>query len=91
MPLRILIRRYYLWKNRSRHRYKLDRRQYRGAFRAGFFAYLGGSRFWEASNDRFRRRRWWRIWLKRLFFAAALILLGYIIMVSIQGADVLSD
>lgn len=85
MVIRLLIRRYFIWRNRSRHRYKLDSRTYRGPFKPGFFAFLSGSRFWESSNDHFEPRRvWWRR-VRRLLLLLGLLLLVYVVKESLHG------
>lgn len=37
--------------------YRLDKRQYRGVFKAGFMSRNGGINFWATDDDPIRRRR----------------------------------
>jgi hypothetical protein len=88
--LRYLFRRYFLWRNRSRHHYRIDRRLYRGPFKPGFFAFLSGSRFWEATNDHFEPRRVWRKRIGRLLVLLLLVVLIYLARESIRGIQSVS-
>jgi hypothetical protein len=73
-----MIRRFFIWrahKKLARTRYRLDRREYRGQFRAGFMSHLHHARFWESDSDpSFYRRRF----RKRLRWIILLLLIGFL-------------
>lgn len=74
-----MIRRFFIWrahKKLARTRYRLDRREYRGNFRAGFLSHLHHARFWESDSDpAFYRRRWKRRVRRLLLLVVVLFLL----------------
>src|SRR5690606_31744765 len=55
-----MIRRFFIWRAQKRmglSPYRLDKRQYRGVFKAGFMSRNGGINFWATDDDPIRRRR----------------------------------
>jgi outer membrane scaffolding protein for murein synthesis (MipA/OmpV family) len=55
-----MLRRFFIWraeKRMGRSHYRLDKRQYQGVFKPGFFAHLNSSQFWQTDNDPYQRSR----------------------------------
>jgi len=55
-----MLRRFFIWRaerRMGRSEYRLDRRQYRGVFKPGFFAFLSESKFWQTDNDPYLKAR----------------------------------
>ena len=60
----------------GRSHYRMDKRHYRGVFTPGFFAHLSTTKFWQADNDPYQRKR--RRRKKVVLFIAVIALLGLI-------------
>jgi hypothetical protein len=83
-----MLRRFFIWraeKRMGRSHYKMDRRQYRGVFKPGFFAHLSQTNFWQTDNDPFlRSRRKKKRWI--LFFSfVVLIALAWVVVESTRA------
>jgi hypothetical protein len=60
--------------------YRIDRRQYRGIFKPGFFAHLSRSNFWQSDHDPYEkarrsRRRWTAIFACAVLAAAVWLII----------------
>lgn len=66
----------------GRSHYKMDKRQYRGVFKPGFFAHLSETKFWQADNDPYLRSRRRRKKFIIIFTLITLIGLGWMILES---------
>ena len=66
----------------GRSRYRFDRRQYRGVFKPGFFAFLSDTNFWQTDNDPYLKSRKRRRNLILVFGTIALIGLIWIVIES---------
>lgn len=85
-----MFRRFFIWrahKKLARTRYRLDRRHYPGKFQAAFMSHLHHARFWESDADPYYRRRRWR---KRIFRAALIGALIFLIWVVYESAQALA-
>lgn len=80
--MRILARLWlwWAWRKERRRAWKIDRRHYRPRLGPGFFAFLGQSRFWEASNDRHFPAR---VLKRRIRVVLALLVLGLVLWAGI--------
>lgn len=77
-----MLRAFFIWRAERQMRrslYRIDRRQYRGIFKPGFFAHLSRSNFWQSDHDPYekarRSRRRWITFLAFIAFAAAVWLI----------------
>lgn len=80
-----MFRRFFIWraeKRMGRSHYKMDKRQYRGVFKPGFFAHLSETKFWQADNDPYLRSRRRRKKFIIIFTLITLIGLGWMILES---------
>lgn len=66
----------------GRSHYKMDKRQYRGVFKPGFFAHLSETKFWQTDNDPYLRSRRRRKKFIIIFTLITLIGLGWMILES---------
>jgi hypothetical protein len=84
-----MLRKFFIWraeKRMARSQYRIDKRHYHGVFKAGFFAHLNETRFWQGDNDPFQRSRKRR---KRVLIVAIAVLLGAAVWVVIESTRAL--
>jgi hypothetical protein len=85
-----MLRQFFIWraeKRMGRSQYRLDKRQYQGVFKPGFFAHLNSTKFWQADNDPFIRSRRRR---KKILLGLSIIVLLALIWVVIESSRALS-
>lgn len=85
-----MLRRFFIWraeKKMGRSAYRLDKRHYKGVFRAGFFAHLDESRFWQTDNDPYQRSKRRR---RKILLIAAIVVISTLIWVGVESSRALS-
>ena len=70
----------------GRSHYRLDKRQYQGVFKPGFFAHLNASQFWQSDNDPYQRARKRR---RKIYLVVGLIIFIALIWVMIESSKAL--
>lgn len=85
-----MLRRFFIWRaERKMHRtqYRLDKRHYKGVFKAGFFAHLNDTKFWQGDNDPFERSKKRR---KKILWFVSTIILAVLVWAAIESTRALS-
>ncbi len=70
----------------GRSHYRLDKRQYQGIFKPGFFAHLNASQFWQTDNDPYQRSRKRR---RKVFIVVTIVAFIVLIWVIIESSKAL--
>ena len=74
-----MLRRFFIWraeKRMGRSHYRIDKRHYRGVFKAGFMAHLSSSNFWQTDNDPYQKAK--KRQRKVVFVIGLIIILGLV-------------
>ena len=85
-----MLRRFFIWraeKRMGRSRYRFDKRHYQGVFKAGFFAHLNQTKFWQADDDPYQRSRRRK---KKAILILIILVMAIFIWVAIESSRALS-